>query len=278
MEWTSVALEEREQEARWAHRRTQLKQHYETLPLDEQADDRQEYLFWQRVEAAETPLEVLVRCVRACPSPAQASRRRRLIEVIIRRTQYENEAWARGVLAHLALHEDERRMLNADLCADLYEAIVRALLDPGRCFWEVHFHHCLRYERQHIFRAFMMREGRWRDRDVERGSRIPRAVLQSLERPVLLDNGEVAQIEVEDARAEHMLRSVETSALLSLVQMLPRHLRMILLLLFWQEQTEREVACTLGITDRTVRNRKRQALEQLRLLLQQEEEVLSDEA
>ncbi|GHO64856.1 hypothetical protein KSC_037480 [Ktedonobacter sp. SOSP1-52] len=278
MEWTSVALEEREQEARWAHRRTQLKQHYETLPLDEQAGNQQEYLFWQRVEAVETPLEVLVRCVRACASPSQTSKQRRLIEVIIRRTQYENETWARGVLSHLALHEDERRMLNADLCADLYEAIVRALLDPERRFWEEHFHHCLRYERQHIFRAFMMREGRWRDRDVERGSRIPRAVLQSLERPVLLDNGEEAQIEVEDARAEHMLRSVETSALLSLVQMLPRHLRMILLLLFWQEQTEREVACTLGITDRTVRNRKRQALEQLRLLLQQEEEVLKDGA
>lgn len=259
-----------EQEARWAHRRTQLKQHYETLPLDEQAGNQQEYLFWQRVEEAETPLEVLVRCVRACPSPAQTSKQRRLIEVIIRRAQYENEAWARGVLSHLALHEDERRMLNADLCADLYEAIVRALLDPERRFWEEHFHHCLRYERQHIFRAFMMREGRWRDRDAERGSRIPR--------PALLDNGEEAQIEVEDACAEHMLRSVETSALLSLVQVLPRHLRMILLLLFWQERTEREVACTLGITDRTVRNRKRQALEQLRLLLQQEEEVFSDGA
>lgn len=262
MELTDAVSADREHEQRLLHRRASLQATYEALAS---GDDS---AFWRSAEAPDLPLEVLVRCVRACRSPDSVSRQRRLIEIIIRRTQHENECWAASLLAHLPLYQDERHMLIGDLCADLYECLVRALLDSERHFWEEHFYHCLRYERQHVYRAFMVREGRWRGREVAQGSRVPRTLMLSLERPPCLDDSSKPYLELEDHEAERMLRSVETNTLLSLVLLLPASLRMILLLLFWQELTEKEVARILNITDRTVRTRKRQALEQLRQTLQ----------
>lgn len=256
------------QDQRLLSRRISLQNAYEALSFSDNIVLTG--AFWQSAEAGSVPLEVLVRCIRACHLPASIPRQRRLIEIIIRRTQRENECWATSLLARLPLHCDERRMLIGDLCADLYESLVRALLDAKRHFWEEHFHHCLRYERQHVYRSFMMREGRWRDRDVAQGARIPRVLLQSLEQALDLDNGDEARLEIEDVQAERMLRSVETSTLLNLVLRLPASLRSVLLLLFWQDQTEMDVARTLNVSDRTVRTRKRQALEQLRRTLQAE--------
>jgi DNA-directed RNA polymerase specialized sigma24 family protein len=69
-----------------------------------------------------------------------------------------------------------------------------------------------------------------------------------------------------------MLLAIETSDLLRLVLLLPVKLKAVVLLLFWEGRSEKETAQLLDITDRTVRNRRREALNLLREALDLEEE------
>ncbi len=175
-----------------------------------------------------------------------------------------NEHWATCVLKMLSVSPDERQALLYDLCADLYESLLRALVDAQRTFWEENFLHALQFERRHVYQAFMVREGRWSDRGVKHGTRIPRVLVTRLDQPLQQDNGDTCVLEIEDERAQSMLLAIETSDLLRLVLLLPAKLKGVVLLLFWEGRSEKDIAQILGITDRTVRNRRREALNLLR--------------
>jgi RNA polymerase sigma factor (sigma-70 family) len=217
--------------------------------------------FWETVERADTPLEVLVRCLRNCHDEPG---RQHLLCIIVQRTQTSNEYWVESVLKQVAVQADERSALMKDLYADLYESIIRALLDIKRRFWEENFSHCLAFERKHVFRAFMMREGRWKDAHVKRGERIPRELLARIELLDLQQNARFSLLNIEDERAQSMLHTVEHADLLRLVLHLPEKLKTVIVLVFWEGRSEKEIARLLGVTDRTVRNRMRQALNLLR--------------
>jgi len=118
----------------------------------------------------------------------------------------------------------------------------------------------------------MMREGRWCDREVKQGTRIPRALVTRLDQPQPQSDGNTCVLEIEDERAHSMLLAIETSDLLRLVLLLPVKLKAVVLLLFWEGRSEKETAQLLDITDRTVRNRRREALNLLREALDLEEE------
>lgn len=247
-------------------RRAQLDRVYDALPGFASP------AFWQALESTEIALEVLVRCLRKAIACGDAQGCNRIISVLIQRTQTSNEYWARSMLNHLSLSEDERQAMVCDLCADLYEGLIRVLMQPEHAFWEENFFHCLQFERKHVYRSFMMREGRWYDRHVKRSERIPRALLSSLDQPGPLAEEEMSALEVEDERAQMMLRSIELSDLLRLVLHLPDTLKTVVLLIFWEGHLEKEVAQILGITDRTVRNRVQRALKLLRERLKMERE------
>lgn len=55
---------------------------------------------------------------------------------------------------------------------------------------------------------------------------------------------------------------------------LPTHLRAIVWLTFWEDCTTKTVGELLGISDRTVRNRLRAALAQLRRIVVEDQEVI----
>src|SRR5260370_28391823 len=115
------------------------------------------YAVWSVVEATDTPLETLVHYFRVAHLYEDYSSRDRLFTIIVKRIQGSNEYWAKAVLRRLDVSEEERRIMVGDLCADVYECLLRALLDDSRGFWEVHFLHCLRLERKHVYKAFMLR-------------------------------------------------------------------------------------------------------------------------
>jgi RNA polymerase sigma factor (sigma-70 family) len=247
-------------------RRAQLDRVYDALP------GYASPAFWQALETTEIALEVLVRCLRKAIACGDAQGCNHIISVIIQRTQTSNEYWARSMLNRLSLSEDERQAMVCDLCADLYEGLIRALMRPEHAFWEENFFHCLQFERKHVYRSFMMREGRWHDQHVKRSERIPRALLSSLDQPGLQTEEEMCALEMEDERAQMMLRSIELSDLLWLVLRLPGPLKTAIILIFWEGHSEKEVAQLLGITDRTVRNRVQRALQLLRERLKMERE------
>ncbi len=248
-------------------RRIALAQVYETLPA------YSSLAFWQAVETTTIPLEVLVRCLRDAVKHEDISGRNQLVEIIIRRTQTTNEYWANSVLRDIPVQTDERSALMGDLYADLYESMIRALLDPMRLFWQENFLHCLHFERKHVYRAFMRREGCWNDWQVKKSTRVPRMLVASLDQPIPSADGGKFTIDIEDERAQVMLRMVEGGDLLRLVLRLPDRLKMVVVLLFWEGRSEKETAQVLGITDRTVRNRVRDALKMLRERLQWEEAI-----
>jgi len=228
--------------------------------------------FWKIVECADTSAEVLVQCLRISVQYRDDQGRNAIFSIIVRRIQQSNEYWATNVLKTLPLTPDERQALLCDLCADLYESLLRALVDQQRLFWEENFLHALQFERRHVYQAFMMREGRWCDRQVKQGTRIPRALVTRLDQPLVQGDGNTCILEIEDERAHRMLLAIETSDLLRLFLILPAKLKAVVLLLFWEGRSEKETAQFLNITDRTVRNRRREALNLLREALHLEEE------
>ena len=260
---------------------------YDTLPAYGSA------AFWQAIEEPDgqkaLPLELLVRCVRFAVAHGDTMARNRIVEMILRRTQMENEYWTHSVLKYIRVPADERAMLAGDLYADLCECLIRALLDPKRLFWEENFQHCLHFERQHVYSAFMRREGRLNagvhqsTRVVEvpcppdrtpRGvkadgttivpRRVPHRLLYSMDAPVPLADGETLELLIEDERAQEALQAIEHEDVPRLVLGLPQKLKTVVWLIFWEGRTEKDTAQVLGITDRTVRNRLREALKLLR--------------
>jgi len=234
--------------------------------------------FWHTLEDTNIPLEVLVRCLRAAIAYGDNPGRNRIIEIIIRRTQTANEYWANNALKNINLQIDERKALVSDLYADLCECLIRAFVDPQRAFWEENFQHCLRFERQHTYQAFMLREGRWHDRNAEVSRaatrRVPRTLMKSLDQPIhdAVGEGEVWVQDIEDKRAQQELLAVEHIDLLNLVLRLPQKLRSVVLLIFWEGRSEKDTARILGVTDRTVRNRLHEVWKILRSELAPERE------
>jgi RNA polymerase sigma factor (sigma-70 family) len=118
----------------------------------------------------------------------------------------------------------------------------------------------------------MTREGRWYHQQVDGTAtrRIPRVLIESLDQPVMHSDGELWEPDIEDERAQQALLSVEQSDLPLLILQLPEKLKSVIWLIFWEGRTEKDAAQILGITDRTVRNRLREALKSLRDILDAE--------
>jgi hypothetical protein len=261
-------------------RRIALANLYDTLPG--YGSDAYWYAVEQPDLSRSLPLEVLVRCVRTAIAHGDIGGRNRVIEVIIQRTQATNEYWANHAFAHIDLQADERKTLACDLYADLCEHLVRMLIDPKRSFWEENFQHCLRFERKHVYQAFMTREGRWTNRRGNVGMpfagtqpltgtrRVPRILIESLERFAQNANGELSELYIEDERVQRELLAIERTDLLRLVLQLPEKLRLVVLLIFWEGRSEKDTAQILAITDRSVRNRLHEASKILRAQLESE--------
>jgi RNA polymerase sigma factor (sigma-70 family) len=186
--------------------------------------------------------------------------------------QVTNEYWAQQVLNSVQVPSAERCSLVQDLYADLCERVIRALLDARRRFWEENFQHCLRFERQPTFQAFMTREGWWHPKDAGGSAtkRIPRVLIESLDQPMQHANGECWELDIEDEQAQQALLSVEQRVLPLLILRLPQKLKSVIWLIFWEGRTEKDAARILGVSDRTIRNRLHEALNSLRVILEEE--------
>lgn len=251
-------------------RRIALAKVYSTLPPYASA------AFWSAIQDPTLPLEILVKILRNAIASGDEQGRHRIMEWIILRTQAMNLLWAQRVLQILSLRADERSMLVRDLCADLHECMMRALSDAERPFWEENFLHCLYFERKHVYRSFLMREGFWCNPSVARGIRIPRALIASLDHLLQPPDHDRQPLEIEDEGVQTMFLSIERSDLLQTVLCLPDKLKAVILLIFWEGRSEKETAQILSISDRTVRNRLRSALAILHSLLSSESEGSCD--
>lgn len=220
--------------------------------------------FWRLIETLDAdcpmPLEALVRYTRVAMASGDDDGRNRIIESIFRRIHRSNEYWAQNVLGSYHLPADERDALKGDLYADLCERVIRAMQDPARAFWEENFWHCLSFERKHAYHAFLLREGLSKSSRAQTSERIPRSVISRLDDAGVDGDGEVMGSAIEDEEAQKALLAVDDEDVLRLIIQLPEPLKTVILLMFWEGRTQKDTARILRITDRTVRNRLRQAL------------------
>ena len=267
---SAQSKESSERDSEVTRRRSILADAYNTLPA------YGSMAFWRAVEEpdlqAAVPLEVLVRCVRSAIARGDEEGRNRILEVIFQRIHMSNEYWANSILKTAPLQVNERKALVSDLYADLCEGLIRAVIDDKRLFWEENFQHCLMFERKHVYRSFMRREGRWNSTDGKRSERIPRGLVESLDQPARLADGDTYELNIEDEKAQEGLLAVEQADIPGLILHLPDRLKPIVLLIFWEGRTEKDIAKILGVSDRTVRNRLREALELLHRKLEPERE------
>lgn len=257
----------------FAERRAALARQYYTLPIYGSS------AFWtllegRRQEKQALPLEVLVKVLRDADARNDEQARRRLCAIIIARVQTSNEQWVRQALAGIHVLADERRDMAADLYADLCELLLHVLLDPAHVFWEENFLQSLRFARKHAYKSFLRREG-FLIASSSAGRRVPHILLESLER---FGNQTGRVLDIRDERAEQAFDRVEQGDLAATLMHLPVHQRAVVWLIFFEGHTTKSVSRLLDTSERTVRNRLRAALTQLREVFGTEQEVVDGES
>ena len=255
-----------------AERRRYLAQRYAALPSYGSST------YWHIVEELDRhvalPLEVIVKCLRVAIAYGDDVGRNRILEILFRRISFSNEHWAQHVLRIAQVSATEQALLVHDLYADICEGVIRAVMDPTRQFWEENFLHCLSFERKHVYRTFQKREGRWYSFQKKQGNSGPTQLTAPIEQPGQFARKKGLLSVVEDEVARKALLAVEQSDLPALIIALPDKLKAVIWLLFWEDRTEKDVARILGISDRTVRNRLKHALQLLHEQLEPERDIV----
>ena len=230
--------------------------------------------YWRHIEGAgaepSLPLEILVRCTRERITAGAMNDAQRIFTVIMLRIQSSlgQRAWKVAQQARSGM----KPQLRDELEQDFYEKLWKELAADGPTFLEEHFATAFERLFQHVAHDAMERAGEWRRPGVEQPTRIPRSETESIEaRPKGED--EVPLVEqMADTSVDHAFDQAELSDLLALVMSLPEDQRTIILDRYWHERSQEDTAKTLDISERTVRNRLKQILRELRLRYQGGEE------
>jgi RNA polymerase sigma factor (sigma-70 family) len=260
-------VEGNESNAMFFQRRVHLARLFSTLPSYGSS------AYWRVLEEPDIhlalPLEVLVKCIRASVPRRDKVGQKRIFEILFRRIATSNARWVHNVLSTSHLSLSEQTLLAHDLYADICECVIRAVIDPTRLFWEENFSHCLIYERKRVYQKFMQREERWRNHNNQSGKHSSHSSPENIDQLEPYRRRKTRIWMVEDEAARQALLAVEQNDIPGLVTGLPDKLKAVILLVFWEDRTEKDTAKILGITDRTVRNRLKRAL----LLLHQQLEL-----
>ena len=137
------------------------------------------------------------------------------------------------------------------------------LAGDGPTFLLVHFGFAFGRLRQHVAHDVMERAGEWQRRGVEKPTRIPRDLTDSLQAEPKSEDEVPLSEQVADASAQDAIDQAELSDLLALVMTLPADQRTIVLDRFWNSRSQEGTAAELGISDRMVRYRLKTILREL---------------
>lgn len=252
----------------FALRRAQLEAQFQALPPVGGSD------YWRRIEEPiaeqRLPLEVLARCLRERIVAGVREDAERIYNVIAQRIKRKVGGWARSIASQARSGTGAQDP--EDLEQGCYLKLWEELAGDGRTFLPENFMHGLERICQHVAHSEMERSGDWQRKGVKKPTRVPRGEMQRL--PSTQEGEEDAQhgSQTEDATAQDAFDLAEYSDLFDTIRDLPADSRKILYDRFYRDRTQEETAADLGITDRTVRNRLKALLEDLRRRYQSGEE------
>ncbi len=178
---------------------------------------------------------------------------------LLKRIDGLNRRWVAGVLWTLPATERHERAqdLAQDLTLLLWEQI--GLRDDDA--WELFFQRALAFAQNHVATTYLRRQGLRANPRVRRPER-GLAVVFSRLAPDAGDEGEGAESGIAESAA---FTSADLADLRALVARLPARERLAVVMRFWQQASEAEIAVALGgVTTRAVRYTLRRAYERLR--------------
>ncbi|MGZ3677066.1 MAG: RNA polymerase sigma factor [Ktedonobacterales bacterium] len=229
----------------------------------------------------------LVHLIRVALRRNEGRTARELFVLLLERTEGLNRRWAEQAVrrtpglrgpAGLVVREDLRQ----ELTLRLWESVA---LGGGEA-WELFFQRSLAYAQRHTAISYMEQRGYWNHRTTAKRAGHPIAASISAHSTLGATSGTLVAedmwgrrgSDVGDATYEvSMLRALDIAApggdfaaadltdLRELVTRLPREQRIAVVLRHWQQASEAEIAETLGVTTRTVRNYLQRAHQRLRM-------------
>lgn len=248
------------QDDSYAARRAALEEQYRALPPAGSG------AYWQRIEepdpAQRLPLEVLARCFRERKTAGFIEHADRVFITIMERIRPRIQKWTARIATQAKL--GTKPQLREDLEQECHMRLWRELADDGPTFLLESFTHKLDRICDHAAHAVMEKAGEWTRRDVEHPTRVPASMRTSLDAiPQSADSPPLADL-LPDHHTANEFDWVEWNDLFSKIDQLPQEARAIIHGLFYHEQTQQEIAQELGVSDRTIRNRLKAILEDLR--------------
>lgn len=177
---------------------------------------------------------------------------------LLKRIDGLNRRWVASVLWALPLGASERRERAQDLAQELTLLLWEQIgLRDGEA-WELFFQRALAFAQSHVATSYLRRQGLRADphaRQAERGL----AVVFSQ----LADDAEDSPLSAVDTAS---FTRAELADLRALVAYLPERERLAIVMRFWQQAPEAEIALALGgVSTRAVRYTLRRAYERLRV-------------
>jgi DNA-directed RNA polymerase specialized sigma24 family protein len=228
-------------------------------------------LLWARLCARTPPAAVslgaLVHYIRVALQAGDTQAAQQLFVALLERTAGLNRQWAARAVARTpglggAPAEQVREELQQELTLRLWEQIARA----GGEQWELFFQRALDFAQRHTATAFMEQRGYWAPPGIARPARL-RALLLSTLVPVQgrpAEDGSAKRAAVLADGVDHFTRA-DLADLRGLALRLPARERLVIVMRYWQQASEDEIAAALGgVSTRTVRNYQRRAFARLR--------------
>ena len=187
---------------------------------------------------------------------------RDLFITLLSRIEGANLRWTGRVVARTPrLLGAAGNSVREDLLQELALALWRHLgRENGEAF-ELFFFRALEYERQHVATAFMVERGYWATETSRPSEHMVTLLLSELAPRGESDGRESPAL----ADGQDAFRAADLADLRQMVLGLPSRERLTVVMRFWQQAPEAEIAMSLGVTTRTIRNYLQQAYERLRV-------------
>ena len=211
----------------------------------------------------------LLRRARLLPAHGDAleqyvSRSRELFVLLLGRIERVNREWAIRTIARTpSLQGESTASVREDLLQELTLHLWSEIALGDDEAWEIFFTRALSFAQRHVATAFMERNGYWVAQGVRtpsRGTAIPFSRLAARFEDDERSGDEWPQL----AAPEDGMVAAELADLRELVARLPKRQRAVVIMRYWQDAQERDIAASLGVTPRAVRAMLARAYARLR--------------
>jgi RNA polymerase sigma factor (sigma-70 family) len=223
---------------------------------------------WTRLLAHDPQASVssgaLVSYLRLAVQRSETQAMRELFILLLGRIERVNRQWALRAIARTpSLRGELAASARDDLLQDLTLHLWREIALEGDESWEIFFTRALGFAQRHVATAFMERNGYWVASDTQRPSRgtaIPFSRLTARYDADERGGNEWPQL----VAPEDGMVAAELADLRALVERLPRRQRDIIIMRYWLDAQENDIATSLGVSTRAVRGALRRAYAKLR--------------